>query len=146
MGGEEEVAQDPGLVDAEDAQGPDQVHVEVAGDVALHPSHDLAAGHRATAREAEADQSPEAETRRKQRRNQEASLERRRTRAGTSRALGMDQPHLGISLVLERSPVPDLRQHRRPSSLLLNTVDCDSSSKLHHRLCASAEERQLAWL
>merc|ERR1712192_51257 len=168
---EEEVAPGPGLVDAEDAQGPDQVLVEeVAGDIALHRSHDPAAGLRVTAREAEADQehatargveavttrnrglaplpvtaeadqSPEAETRRKQRRNQGASLGRRRTKAGTSLARGMDQPHLGISLVL------DLRQqHRRPSSLLLNTVDCDSSSKPHHRLCStSAEEKQLAW-
>ena len=34
--------------------GPDQVLVEVAGDVAHHPSHDPAAAPRATAREAEA--------------------------------------------------------------------------------------------
>jgi len=166
---EEEVAQDQGLVDAEDAQGRDQVlEAEVAGDVARHRSPDPAAAHHATAREAEADQqhatargveavttrnrglaplpvtagadqSPEAETRRKRRRNQGASLGRRRTRAGTNQALGMDRPPL------ERSLVPDLRQHRRPSSLLC-TVDCDSSSKLHHRLCSSvAEEKQLVW-
>jgi len=130
---EEEVAQDQGLVDAEDAQGRDQVlEAEVAGDVARHRSPDPAAAHHATAREAEADQqhatargveavttrnrglaplpvtagadqSPEAETRRKRRKNQGASLGRRRTRAGTSRGQGMDRPHLGRSLV------PDLR-------------------------------------
>ena len=163
--------------------GPDQVLVEVAGDVAHHPSHDPAAAPRATAREAEAvqletargveavttrdqglaplpvtagnpdhklfssivfnfksscsgaDQSPEAETRRKQRRTQGASLGRRRTRAGTSRARGMDRPPLGISLVLGRSLVPDLRQQRRPSSL--HSVDCDASSKPHHELCSA---------
>merc|ERR1712203_1090126 len=137
---------------------------EAAGDVALHPSHDPAAAPSATAREAEAvqhatargveavttrdrgpahqpvtagaDQSPEDETRRKPRKTQGASLGRRKTRAGTSRALGMDRPPLGISLVLGRSLVPDLRLHCRPSSLLY-TVDCDASSKPHHGLCSA---------
>merc|ERR1712192_307011 len=145
-----------------DAQGRDQVLVEVAGDAAHHRSPNPAAGPRATASEAEADQehatargveavttrnqglaplpvtagadqSLEAETRRKRRKNRGASLGRRRTKVGKGRAPGMDRPPLGISLV------PDLRQRRLPSSLLFYTVDCDSSSKLHH-----TEEKQLA--
>jgi len=156
----EVVAQDPGLADAEDAQGRDQAPVEVAGDVAHHRNLDPAAAPRATAREAEAghhatargveavttrdpglalppvtagaDQSPEEETRRNPRRNPGASRGRRRTRAGTSLAPEMDRPPLGTSLALGISLVPDLRPHGRPSSL--HTVDCDASSKLHHRL------------
>merc|ERR1712210_329833 len=71
-----------------------------------------------------ADQGLEDETRRKRRRNRGAS--RRRTRAGTSRALGTARPPLGISLGL------DLRPRGRPSSLQ-TTVDCDASSKPHHK-------------
>merc|ERR1712192_226481 len=149
-----------------DAQGRDQVLVEVAGDAAHHRSPNPAAGPRATASEAEAgqqhatargveavttrnqglaplpvtagaDQSLEAETRRKRRKNRGASLGRRRTKVGKGRAPGMDRPPLGISLV------PDLRQRRRPSSLLY-TVDCDSSSKQHHTLCSAAEEKAIS--
>jgi len=51
----EEVAQDPGLVDEEVAQGRDQVLAVVAEDAAHHPNRDPAAALRETAREAEAD-------------------------------------------------------------------------------------------
>jgi len=159
----EEVVQDPGLVDGEAAQGRDQVPVGVAGDVAPHPNLDPAAARRATAKEAEAaphatargveavttrdqglapqavtagaDQGLEDETRRKRRRNRGAS--RRRTRAGTSRAPGMARPPLGISLVLGKSLGPDLRPHGCPSSLQ-TTVDCDASSKRHHKSWSAA--------
>merc|ERR1712192_250028 len=121
-----------------DAQGRDQVLVEVAGDAAHHRSPNPAAGPRATASEAEADQehatargveavttrnqglaplpvtagadqSPEDETRRKRRRNQGASLGRRWTRAGTSRGPGMVRLPLGRSPDLGRSLVLVLR-------------------------------------
>lgn len=165
----EEVVQDPGLVDGEVAQGRDQVLVGAAGGVAPHPNLDPAVARRATAKEAEvvphgtargveavttrdqdlalqaatagADQGLEDETRRKRRRNRGAS--QRRTRAGTSRAPGMARPPLGISLVLGKSLGPDPRPHHGRPSSLQTTVDCDASSKPHHKSWSVAEKKQL---
>ena len=63
-----------------------------------------------------ADQSLGDETRRKWRTTRGASQSQGRRR---SRAPGMDPPPRGISLVLERSPVPVLRPLRSPSSLYI---------------------------
>merc|ERR1712004_238315 len=115
-----EVGQGPGLADAEDAQGPDQVLVAVEGDVVHRRSPDQDLVHQEIARgvgvviirdqgpgKAGADQGQEGETRGKERMSRGASPATRKTRTRTETSHVPDPLRRGRSLAPEKSHVLD---------------------------------------
>merc|ERR1712004_824513 len=115
-----EVGQGPGLADAEDGQGPDQVLVAVEGDVVHRRSPDRGLVHQEIARgvgavitrdqgpgKAGADQGQEGETKGKQNLSRGASPATRKTRTRTETSHVQDPRRRGRSLAPEKSHVLD---------------------------------------
>merc|ERR1712062_592574 len=138
-----EVGQDPGLVDAEDGQGPDQVLVAVEGDVVHRRSPDQDLVHQEIARgvgvgitrdqgpgKAGADQGQVGETKGKERMSRGASPARRktktRTRTETSHVPDPRRP--GRSLAPEKSPVLD---RKLAMAVFTETYVLERTSKHH---------------